>query len=94
MTHLPGHRRLRLHRQQLHPAPAREHPDARVINLDKLTYAGNPGNLRDIEDDEGYRFVQGDICDGRLVEELMAEADYVVQLRRRDPRRPLADGGR
>jgi len=52
--------------------------DARVVNLDKLTYAGNPDNLRDVEHDEGYRFVQGDICDGQLVEELMQEADYVV----------------
>jgi dTDP-glucose 4,6-dehydratase len=51
---------------------------ARVINLDKLTYAGNPTNLRDIEDDEGYRFVRGDICDGQLVEELVAAADYVI----------------
>ena len=55
-----------------------EHSDARVINVDKLTYAGNPANLRDVENDERYRFVQGDICDGRLVEELMAGADYVV----------------
>jgi len=53
-------------------------PAARVVNLDKLTYAGNPNNLREIEKDEGYHFVQGDICDGRLVEELMLDADYVV----------------
>jgi dTDP-glucose 4,6-dehydratase len=52
--------------------------DARVINLDKLTYAGNLDNLRQVEHDEGYRFVQGDICDGRLVDELMEDADYVV----------------
>jgi dTDP-glucose 4,6-dehydratase len=56
----------------------KERPDARVVNLDKLTYAGNPANLRDIERDEGYRFVRGDICDGQLVEELTLEADYVV----------------
>ena len=31
-----------------------EDPDARVINLDKLTYAGNPANLRDIENDEDF----------------------------------------
>jgi dTDP-glucose 4,6-dehydratase len=52
--------------------------DARVINLDKLTYAGNLDSLRSIEHDEGYRFVRGDICDGQLVEELMQDADYVV----------------
>jgi len=56
----------------------RERPNARVINLDKLTYAGNPANLRDIERDEGYRFVRGDICDGQVVEDLTLDADYVV----------------
>lgn len=55
----------------------REHKNARVINLDKLTYAGNPDNLRDVEHDEGYRFVKGDVCDQALVEELVAEADVV-----------------
>jgi dTDP-glucose 4,6-dehydratase len=56
----------------------RQRRHARVINLDKLTYAGNPANLRDIEDDERYHFVQGDICDAALVEQLMVRADYVV----------------
>lgn len=56
----------------------RERRDTRVINLDKLTYAGNPANLREIEDDKRYRFVRGDICDAPLVEQLMPEADYVV----------------
>jgi len=52
--------------------------DERIINLDKLTYAGNLDNLRDIEDDPRYRFVQGDICDAALVGPLVAEADAVV----------------
>lgn len=56
----------------------RKRRDTQVINLDKLTYAGNPANLREIEDDERYRFVRGDICDAPLVEQLMPEADYVV----------------
>ena len=56
----------------------REHRDARVINLDKLTYAGNPDNLREVEQDEGYRFVQGDACDPTLVGELMQQADVVA----------------
>ncbi len=47
--------------------------DIRLINLDKLTYAGNPKNLADIEDDPRYRFVCGDICDRELVERLFAE---------------------
>lgn len=47
--------------------------DCRLVNLDKLTYAGNPGNLRDIESNSRYRFVKGDICDAELVENLFAE---------------------
>ena len=54
------------------------HRAARVINLDKLTYAGNRENLRDVEHDPRYRFVQGDICDQALVEQLLPQADYVV----------------
>jgi dTDP-glucose 4,6-dehydratase len=56
----------------------RERPDARVVNLDKLTYAGNPDNLRDVASDPRYRFVHGDICDAPLVAQLMPDADYVV----------------
>jgi len=48
-------------------------PEARLINLDKLTYAGNLRNLTDIEQDPRYRFVQGDICDAALVARLFAE---------------------
>lgn len=47
--------------------------DCRLINLDKLTYAGNPKNLSDIESDPRYRFVKGDICDADLVDALFAE---------------------
>ena len=54
--------------------------DYRIINLDKLTYAGNPDNLRDIASDARYRFVQGDICDADLVGRLMGEADAVAHL--------------
>jgi len=56
----------------------REHPEARVVNLDKLTYAGNPDNLREVEHDEGYRFVRGDVCDPNAVRDLVEEADYIV----------------
>src|SRR3984885_7366835 len=45
----------------------------RVVNLDKLTYAGNLENLATIADDSRYRFVHGDICDGTLVNSLVAE---------------------
>src|ERR1044071_2733700 len=42
-----------------------------IINLDKLTYAGNPANLATIAHDRRYRFLQGDICDRELVAELL-----------------------
>ena len=48
-------------------------PGSRLVNLDKLTYAGNPRSLADIEIDPRYRFVRGDICDGELVNQLFAE---------------------
>ena len=48
-------------------------PAVRLVNLDKLTYAGNPANLADIEADPRYRFVKGDICDAGLVARLFAE---------------------
>jgi dTDP-glucose 4,6-dehydratase len=56
------------------------HPDDAVVNLDKLTYAGNLDNLRDVEKDPRYRFVHGDICDRALVRELMAGVDAVVHM--------------
>ena len=40
-----------------------KYPDYRIVNLDKLTYAGNLANLRDIEDSPNYVFEKGDICD-------------------------------
>jgi dTDP-glucose 4,6-dehydratase len=54
------------------------HPDDSVVTLDKLTYAGNPANLKDVEADPRHRFVKGDICDAALVRDLMAEVDAVV----------------
>src|ERR1039457_2898576 len=47
--------------------------DLRVVNLDKLTYAGNLENLADVADNARYRFVQGDICDAELVHALVGE---------------------
>jgi len=47
--------------------------DCRLFNLDKLTYAGNPDNLKDLAGDPRYLFVRGDICDSTLVESLFAE---------------------
>jgi dTDP-glucose 4,6-dehydratase len=50
-----------------------DHGDEPVVNLDKLTYAGNPANLASFMDDDRYRFVQGDIGDRALVRRLLAE---------------------
>jgi dTDP-glucose 4,6-dehydratase len=52
--------------------------DYEVVNLDKLTYAGNLDNLADIEDDRRYQFFQGDICDPADVEMAIAGVDSVV----------------
>lgn len=51
-----------------------------VINLDKLTYAGNPQNLAQVSDGDAYTFVQGDIGDGALVGKLLREhkVDWLV----------------
>lgn len=55
------------------------HPGISVTNLDKLTYAGNPENLSDVEGAYDYTFVKGDICDEGLVDRLISEGyDAVV----------------
>jgi dTDP-glucose 4,6-dehydratase len=54
------------------------HPDDAVVNFDKLTYAGNLENLRDVEKDPRYRFVRGDICDRAQVRETMEGVEAVV----------------
>ncbi|HOW85917.1 MAG TPA: dTDP-glucose 4,6-dehydratase [Candidatus Aminicenantes bacterium] len=53
-------------------------PEVRVVNLDKLTYAGNLENLRDIQDDPRYEFVLGDIRDRDLVRRLFGRVQAVV----------------
>jgi dTDP-glucose 4,6-dehydratase len=55
-----------------------EHPDDSVLNLDKLTYAGNPANLADVEADPRYAFVHGDIGDAKLVRDVARGMDAVV----------------
>lgn len=55
-----------------------ENRDWEIINLDKLTYAGNLENLKGIEDNDRYEFVQGDVCDAKLINELMKRVEYVV----------------
>ncbi|HOV67170.1 MAG TPA: dTDP-glucose 4,6-dehydratase [Methanoregulaceae archaeon] len=54
------------------------HPDRSIVNLDLLTYAGNPANLAEVAGDPRYRFVQGDIRDADLVGRLVGEVDAVI----------------
>ncbi|MCH7675810.1 dTDP-glucose 4,6-dehydratase [candidate division KSB1 bacterium] len=56
----------------------KKHKDVEIINLDKLTYAGNLDNLKDIEEDSRYTFIKGDICDEVLVNRIMTGVDVVV----------------
>ena len=58
------------------------YPDYRIINVDKLTYAGNLANLKDIEDCPNYVFVKADICDFEKMLEIMAEykVDGIIHL--------------
>jgi dTDP-glucose 4,6-dehydratase len=53
------------------------HPNYNVINFDKLTYAGNLDNLKDIDDHPNYQFIRGDICD-RDALDVVAGADVVI----------------
>ncbi|MBR2393697.1 MAG: dTDP-glucose 4,6-dehydratase [Alphaproteobacteria bacterium] len=52
-----------------------KYPEYNIINLDKLTYAGNLDNLRECESMPNYKFVQGDICDADLIDKLFDEND-------------------
>jgi dTDP-glucose 4,6-dehydratase len=56
----------------------KHHRDDKIVNLDKLTYAGNPENLKEIEDNPNYTFIHGDICDKDTVTEAMDGVDIVV----------------
>jgi len=58
------------------------YPQYRIINLDKLTYAGNLANLRDVEDLPNYSFVRGDIVDGDFIQSLFdrEQIDAVIHL--------------
>jgi dTDP-glucose 4,6-dehydratase len=54
------------------------HSDYRIINFDKLTYAGNLDNLRDVAERDNYSFIRGDICDRAAVDDAIGGADAVV----------------
>ena len=58
----------------------KKYDDIKIINLDKLTYAGNLENLRDIENNSNYKFIQADICDKEKVENIFKkyDIDYII----------------
>lgn len=56
----------------------KNHPQDLIINYDKLTYAGNLENLKEIENNSNYKFTHGDICDKTLVEESTKDIDLIV----------------
>jgi dTDP-glucose 4,6-dehydratase len=60
----------------------KNYPDYNIINLDKLTYAGNLANLKDIEDEPNYRFIKGDIVDIEFIQKLFADEqpDAIIHL--------------
>ena len=55
-----------------------KYPDYNITNLDKLTYAGNLENLRDIESKPNYTFVKGDICDKNVVNDLAMNSNCII----------------
>jgi dTDP-glucose 4,6-dehydratase len=55
-----------------------EHPGWETTNLDKLTYAGNLENLKDVQGQSGYQFVKGDIADRKLVDKLLSQGFDVI----------------
>ena len=55
-----------------------KYPDYEIVNLDKLTYAGNLENLKSLENNPNYTFILGDICDREIVSKAMTGCDSVV----------------
>src|SRR4051812_13765156 len=53
-----------------------KYPDYKIVNLDKLTYAGNLANLHDIENKSNYEFVKGDIVDGDFIQQLFEKYKF------------------
>lgn len=54
------------------------HPNYKIVNLDALTYAGNLENLYDVKDNPNYEFIHGDICDKKLVPQIVSGVDAIV----------------
>lgn len=56
----------------------KKYPTDTIVNLDKLTYAGNLENLKSVEKNPNYSFVKGDICDSKLVDNLVSKVDIII----------------
>ena len=56
----------------------KNHTDDKIVNLDKLTYAGHLASTKDFADNPNYKFIKGDICDPKIVEEAIKGAEIVV----------------
>jgi len=54
------------------------HPQDKIVNLDKLTYAGRTENLKELKGNKNYKFIKGDICNPKSVAKAMNEVDRVV----------------
>lgn len=55
-----------------------KYPSYKIINLDKLTYAGNFENLKDVRANKNYTFIRGDICDDKLIKKIVARCDCLI----------------
>lgn len=55
-----------------------KYPKDKIFNLDKLTYAGHLSSTKDFSDNPNYKFAKGDICDPKVVDQVIAGMDYVV----------------
>ena len=58
----------------------RKYPSYKIVNLDKLTYAGNLENLKDIENEPNYQFIKGDITDLNLLRKLFLTHQFTAVL--------------
>src|SRR3989338_2431102 len=56
----------------------KNHPKDEIVNLDKLTYAGNLENLKDVENNENYKFILSDILNIDVIEPLVRDCDVIV----------------
>jgi len=54
------------------------YPDSKIVNLDKLTYAGRLENLKEVENNKNYNFIKGDICDKKIVEKAAKNVDLII----------------